>query len=214
MARPGGAPGRRADPNRWRFEGAIAGFGTAVGIRVVVGRWTRTPWGPFADVMVERSDGHRLLMAPDDRVADFVGATYRFEEVVLTPVLVEDTRGGWHVETDQLDVRLTVGGPTALGRLLRLVPSPVATAPWWASTIDPVARVALAGVRTRGSAGSGRTEWYAATAMHRIVAVAGTWLGDPLGGLRPVEPPVRFGVSSAPRTPSVTTVVTTVGTLG
>lgn len=203
-------PGRRADRTRSRFAGAIAGAGTTSGTRLVVGRWTATPWGPFADVMVEQADGHRLLLAPDDRVAGFVQSTYTFDQVVLSPVLVEDTAAGWHVETDQLDVHLSVGRRTALGRLLRLVPRPVATAPWWAAVTDPVARVVLRGVRTRGSAGSGRREWYAATDVHQVTALTGTWCGESLGALRPVDPPVRFGFSSTPRTPAVTAVVTTV----
>jgi hypothetical protein len=195
---------------RSRFTGAIAGLGTSSGIRFVVGRWSRTPWGPFSDVMVERADGHRLLLAPDERVADFVQSTYTFDEVVRTPVLVEDTADGWHVETDQLDADLTIGGSTALGGLLRRVPERVATAPWWAAAVDPLARVLLRGVRTRGSAGSERREWYAATDVRRLVAVAGTWCGQPLGELRPVDPPVRFGFSSTPRTPAVTSLVTTI----
>ena len=197
-------------PPRSRFTGAIAGFGTSSGIRVVVGRWTQTPWGAFSDVMVQRADGHRLLLAPDATVAEFVQSTYSFDEVVQTPVLVEDTADGWHVETDQLDARLRVGARSPLGLLLRSIPERVATAPWWAGLVDPMARVALRGVRTRGSAGSGRREWYAATDVHRITAVSGTWCGEPLGDLRPVDPPVSFGFSSTPRTPAVTSVVTTV----
>lgn len=205
------ARGRRpVRARRSRFTGAIAGFGSASGTRVVVGRWSQTPWGSFNDVMVERADGHRLLLAPDATVAEFVQATYSFDEVVQTPVLVEDTSSGWHIETDQLDVYLEVGTRTALGRLLQAIPERVATAPWWASAVDPVARVVLRGVRTRGSAGSDRREWYAATDVHRIIAVTGTWCGEPLGDLRPVDPPVRFGFSSTPRTPAVTSVVTTV----
>ena len=197
-------------PQRSRFTGAIAGFGTSSGIRVVVGRWMQTPWGAFSDVMVQRADGHRLLLAPDATVAEFVQSTYSFDEVVQTPVLVEDTADGWHVETDQLDARLRVGARSPLGLLLRSIPERVATAPWWAGLVDPMARVALRGVRTRGSAGSGRREWYAATDVHRITAVSGTWCGEPLGDLRPVDPPVSFGFSSTPRTPAVTSVVTTV----
>jgi hypothetical protein len=195
---------------RSRVTGAIAGFGSQCGMRVVVGRWSHTPWGAFSDVMVERADGHRMLLAPDATVAEFVQATYTFDEVVHTPVLVEDADIGWHVETDQLDVRLQVGPRTALGMLLHGIPEPVSTAPWWAGAVDPVARVVLRGVRTRGSAGAGRRAWYAATDVHRILAVSGTWCGEPLGGLRPVDPPVHFGFSSTPRTPAVTSVVTTV----
>ena len=41
----------------------------------------------------------------------------------------------------------------------------------------------------------------------------GTLDGTPLGALAPVEPPARFGFSSTPSRPSVTTVVTTVEVL-
>ena len=36
---------------RQRFHGAIAGIGSTSGIRIVVGRWDRSPWGAFADLM-------------------------------------------------------------------------------------------------------------------------------------------------------------------
>lgn len=93
---------------------------------------------------------------------------------------------------------------------MRRAPKQVVTAPWFAAAADPVARVALRGVRTRGSAGSGRREWYGATDIRRIATVDGTWCGQPLGELRPVDPAVRFGFSSTPRTPVVTSLVTTV----
>jgi hypothetical protein len=99
-----------------------------------------------------------------------------------------------------------------LGRLLRVVPSRVAASPAWASVVDPVARVALRGVRTRGTALEGRQEFYGATDLHRVVAMTGRLEGAPLGSLARVDPPCRFGFSSTPRTPSVTTVVTTVRT--
>ena len=54
-----------------RFHGRIAGFGTESGVRLVVGMWPRSPLGSFADVMVERADGHRILLAPSDEVAEF-----------------------------------------------------------------------------------------------------------------------------------------------
>jgi len=195
---------------RSRFVGAIAGIGTASGTRVVVGRWTTTPLGPLADVMVEQADGHRLLLAPSEQVADFVRLTYTFDEIVRTPVLVETAGDRWRIDTDPLQLELRIGRRTVLGLLLRTVPRPVAVAPWWAHVTDPLARVLVPGIRTRGSAGHGRREWYAATDLHRITGASGSWLDEPMGELRPVEPPVRFGFSSAPRSPSLTQVVTTV----
>jgi hypothetical protein len=195
---------------RERFTGRIAGVGSTSGVRVVVGRWDDGPWGPFADLMVEDATGHRVLVAPDERVRDFVSATYTFDEVVISPVEVTDTATGWHVGSEPLELDLSVGGPTALGRLLGVVPIGVATSPAWCALVDPVARVFVRGVRTRGTAGQERREWYGATSVRAVTAARGTWRGDALGALAPVDPPCRFGFSSTPTRPSVTDVVTTI----
>ena len=76
--------------------------------------------------------------------------------------------------------------------------------------IDPVARLALRGVRTRGSAGHGRREWYGAADVHRLTAVRARLGDDDLGSLTDVWPPVRFGFSSTPRRASIVAVTTTV----
>jgi hypothetical protein len=195
---------------RERFTGRIAGVGSTSGVRIVVGRWDASPWGSFADVMVEDSARHRVLLAPDERVRDFVAATYSFDEHVIEPVSVEDTADGWQVTTPSLSLHLVVGGRTPLGTALGLVPARVATSPAWCSLVDPVARVVMRGVRTRGTAGGDRREWYGATSVRTVTAVAGEWRGTELGRLAPVDPPCRFGFSSTPRRPSVTSVVTTV----
>ncbi|MCP3421363.1 hypothetical protein [Nocardioides pinisoli] len=195
---------------RERFTGRIAGVGSTSGVRVVVGRWDDSPWGAFADVMVEDAADHRVLLAPSERVRDFVAATYSFDEHVIEPVAVEDTDDGWQVSTPSLSLRLVVGGRTPLGALLGLVPDRLATSPGWCSLVDPVARVVLRGVRTRGTAGNDRREWYGATSVVAVSAISGGWRGTDLGTLTPVDPPCRFGFSSTPHRPSVTSVVTTI----
>lgn len=195
---------------RDRFTGRIAGVGSASGVRIVVGRWDDGPWGAFADLMVEDGAGHRVLVAPDARVRDFVTATYTFDEVSLEPVVVTNTAHGWRVTSTSLTLDLSVGGPTPLGRMLRLIPRALATAPAWCALTDPIAWITMRGVRTRGSAGGDRREWYGATSVHAIDAIAGNWRGEDLGALAPVDPPCRFGFSSTPRRPCVTSVVTTV----
>lgn len=195
---------------RERFAGRIAGVGSTSGVRIVVGRWDDGPWGSFTDVMVEDAAGHRVLLAPGERVRDFVAATYSFDEHVLEPVSVEDTADGWQVSTPSLSLRLVTGGRTPLGAALGLVPARVATAPAWCAVADPIARVVLRGVRTRGTAGGGRQEWYGATSMLAVTAIDGEWRGTDLGELAPVAPPCQFGFSSTPKRPSVTSVVTTI----
>lgn len=195
---------------RERFSGRIAGVGSRSGIRVVVGRWDDGPWGSFSDVMLEDASGHRVLIAPSEQVREFVASTYSFDEEVIEPVSVTDTPDGWQVSAPSLSLRLVVGGRTPLGAALGLVPSRLATAPMWCGLIDPVARVVMRGVRTRGTAGGDRQEWYGATSVSAVTAVEGQWRGTDLGSLAPVDPPCRFGFSSTPRRPSVTHVVTTI----
>lgn len=197
-----------------RFDGFIAGLGTATGLRVVVGHWPRSPFGAFTDVMVERPDGHRLLLAPTPRVADFVAATYTFDEVLIGPVSARTDGVRWTVDAAPLALAFRTGTRPPLGRLLHLVPRRLATAPRWIAIVDAVARRVLPGVRTRGSAGGGREEFYGALDLHRIDAATASWDGTDLGALAPVDPPVRFGFGSTPRRPSLTRVTTLVRTPG
>lgn len=197
-------------PVRSRFRGFIAGAGSTSGVRVVVGHWPTTPLGRFSDAMVETAAGHRVLLAPRDEVAEFIAATYVFDEVRIEPFEVVVSTGGWSVRSPSLSLDLGVGRRTALGAALRCVPARLAESPAWCALTDPVARVVLRGVRTRGVARAGRREWYGATDARTVTSLAGSFDGAGLGSLAPVDPPCRFGFSSTPRRPSVTTVVTTV----
>ncbi|AZZ53957.1 hypothetical protein [Rathayibacter festucae] len=201
-------PGRTS--RRLRFSGRIAGFGTASGTRIVLGLWESTPFGAFADAMVERADGHRLLIAPTDEVADFIGSTYSFDEVRLAPVAWHRVAGGIEATAGPLSLALRLGGLTRLGRLLRVVPRPLAEHPAWLTAISPVASVLVRGVSTAGSAGHGKREYYGVRAIRSILGVTASLDGADLGALGPLSPPARFGFSSAPATPAIVDVTTTI----
>lgn len=196
---------------RDRFVGRIFGIGTSSGTRLVVGDWTRSPLGRFADVMVARPGGERILLAPSSETRDYIAQTYRFDRVELVQVSVtEPAPGQVQVSAGPLSLRMTVGGRTVLGHLLRAIPAQVSCSPTFARAADPIARIALRGVRTRGSAGNGRQEFYGAREVRAIVDAAADWDGEDLGGLADVWPPPDFGFSSTPRKPCVTQVTTTV----
>jgi hypothetical protein len=199
---------------RWRliarFDGWIAGVGTTTGLRVVIGHWARSPFGPFTDVMIEQPSGWRVLLAPTERIAGFVAGTYRFDEVRTVHVTAARDRAVWQVTAPPVELTFDVGGRSLLGVLLRAVPRRLATTPGWISTIDQVVRRVLPGVRTRGSAAGHREELYAALDLHPITRARVLWEGVDQGGLAAVVPPVRFGFGSTPPAPSLVRVVTLV----
>ncbi|WP_309134427.1 hypothetical protein [Cellulomonas sp.] len=211
MTHASDAPPARGD--RLTLDGHIAGAGTQEGTRIVVGRWLRSPLGAFADVMVERPDGTRVLLAPDEDVAALVTRLYTFDAVHVVDVRVAADRAArtWTVEAGPLDARLTLGGRTPVGHLLSSLPRAVTGSAVTSGLVAGVAAVVLPGVRTRGSGVDGTPERYAAHDQHALVAVDARWGDRTLGGLRPVAPPVRFGFSSVPERPSVTAVHVVVG---
>lgn len=198
-----------------RFDGRILGAGTSSGLRLVVGDWARSPLGHFTDVMVATPEGRRILLAPDEEVAEYVTSTYTFDEVVRCEVTVVETspakgRRAWAVVAGPLTCRLDLGARTGTGWLLRAVPGPIARSRAFATLVDPVARRVHPGVRTRGSAGNGRREYYGARDQHAVTGLSGSWHGRDLGSLTEVSPAPDFGFSSTPRRPSLTRVTTTV----
>ena len=191
-----------------RFDGEIVGVGTASGIRLVVGAWSASPFGALADVMVEGADGHRTLIAPQSDIATFIAATYVFDEVRIEPTELQYEGDALRINSASLDLTVVLGGRTAVGRLLRIVPGPLRRARWWCRAIGPVARLVRPGVRTTGTAGGGRREYYCAADEHRVRSVTGAFDDIALGELRPVQPAVRFGFASTPPTPARVRVTT------
>ncbi|MEU1853835.1 hypothetical protein ABZ499_32380 [Streptomyces sp. NPDC019990] len=193
-----------------RFDGWIAGLGTASGARVVLGHWASSPFGPFSDLMFEDAGGHRLLLAPSRETADFVAGTYVFDEVRVVPVRVRVDGGrSWTASAARLDLRFRTGRRGPAGLALRAVPGVIAVRPGWITLWDRPARLLL-GARTHGSARAGRHQWYGARDLHPVTWAAVSYEGAGLGALAPVEPPVRFGSGSTPRCPCVVRVTTSV----
>ncbi|MEU8776883.1 hypothetical protein [Streptomyces sp. NPDC048606] len=200
-------PDRRRE--RQVFDGWISALGTASGTRVVVGHWPGSPFGAFGDVMLERSDGGRLLLAPTAATARYIAGVYHFDEVRVVPVEVRRRGPLWEVGAGPLRLGFRVGRRGPLGLALRAVPRTLARRPSWAALADAPARL-VTGVRTRGSSRPGCRQWYAALDLWPIVAAEASYEGVDLGALAPVLPPVRFGFASAPAAPALVRVVSTV----
>jgi len=195
---------------RWIFDGHIAGVGTASGLRAVVGLWQESPFGPFADAMVELPSGRRILLAPTAEVADFIAAVYNFDEIRVVDIGVQHAGGALTLDAGHLQLRAALGARTALGMAARLIPHALAMHPRWLQAISPLAARLSPGVRTAGTAGGGRREYYGVTDLHRIDAATVSWDGIDAGALAAVRPAVGFGFSSVPPQPGIARVRTTV----
>jgi hypothetical protein len=194
----------------WIFDGHIAGLGTSSGLRAVVGVWQQSPFGAFSDVMLQQPSGRRLLLAPTAAVADFIAATYAFDDVALVGVSARLERGSLRVDAGPLAVSAVIGSRTLLGRTLRAVPRPLAVHPRWLGAVSPVAGLLSGGSRTAGTAGSGRREYYGVSDLHTITSAVVSWNGTDAGALAPIHPAVTFGFSSVPPQPSLARVRTTI----
>ena len=125
------------------FDGEICGFGTTSGHRVVIGRWSESPFGSFADVMHEAPDGTRTLLAPNARVAEFVQGTYVFDRVEIVEIVTRRSADVLHVHAGELSVVVATGSRTALGWALHALPRSVARSRrWCALDRSPRARAA------------------------------------------------------------------------
>jgi hypothetical protein len=195
---------------RWVFDGHIAGIGTASGLRAVAGIWQESPFGPFADVMVQLPSGRRILLAPAADAAEFIAATYSFEEVRVLNVSAGLGGQALTVDAGPLVIRAAQGGRALLGTLLRTVPRRLAVHTRWLTAVSPLAAAASSGTRTFGTAGNGRLEYYGVSDLHHISSAVVSWEGADAGTLSRIRPPVTFGFSSVPPRPSLARVRTTV----
>jgi hypothetical protein len=164
--------------------------------------------------MLQTADDERVLLAPDVAVAEFVASTYHFDRVEVGEVSADLGAKSLSVTTATLVARIGIGAAAPIDRLLRLVPRRLATSPRWLRAIDPIAARVVPGVHTHGTAGNGRVEYYGVGRSRRIVAIDGHYRDQPFEGLAPLRPPVSFGFSSAPSSPQIVAVTTTIDESG
>jgi hypothetical protein len=147
------------------------------------------------DVMWAKPDGARVLIAPNERVAEFVGAIYHFDEVVIDAVHVGRTPRALAVAAAGLRMRLNLGRafvlPLPHNRPLaftRFVESPIAER--------------LMNVKTYGVTNKGIEEWYQARSVSWVQSASASLDGTHLGAMSKVVP-LKVGVSEPPSRPSV-----------
>lgn len=175
------------------MRGSIVSSGFRSGDRVVVGDWLESPVGRLTDVMWAAPSGERVLYAPDEEAAAFIGGIYEFDRIEVVDL-----------RADRGSRTLTV---SFRDRLLRFdarrgLPIPFRRPAWFTRRIEgPIAR-RLLGVHTFGTSPTGVEEWYRADRWAPLRDASAVVAGRSLGEMRPVSPACGFGFSEPPKRPS------------
>ena len=204
---------RRADLDR--FHGRITAAAFASGEQLVIGAWHGSPFGPFADVMWVRPDGHRVLLAPSDEIAGYVGSLYAFDEVRVVPVIGRATATSVAVDAGPVEVRLTAGPRTWRSWVFAARPRRLRRWPGWIEFEDrlvgPLGSFLLGGapgVRLAGRTPGGVREWYSIDDHRPVVAGALRIDGVDAGVLSELRPGLGVGLSDFPDAPASVTLTT------
>lgn len=185
---------KRSKPVRWTLTGTIASSGFASGDRIVIGYWTDSPLGAFSNVLWVRPDAERVLLAPDQAVADFITALHTVDRVEIVPVKAGAGDRWLELEAGPVEVQLKAAAGVRM---------PVPRPPWVTRFVEaPIAR-ALLGVQVYGTTPSGVRGWYRADEHRRIVTGWATADGRDLGAIGPLTPALHIGLSEPPQHPSI-----------
>ena len=159
---------------RWSMKGVIASARFASGDRFFIGYWDDTPLGPFTDVMWARSDGTRVLLVPDESVADFITGVYSFDRVEIAAVKATGGERFLELTAGPVEVQLKAG----VGYRI-----PFPRPPWVTRWVEaPIARLAF-GVDAYTVTPRGVRRWYRTDEHRPISAGWATLDGRDLGAL-------------------------------
>ena len=177
-----------------RIRGSISSAGFAGGNRFVVGHWERSPIGPFGDVMWGTPDGQRILLAGNQKVADFVTSIYNFDDVRIGDLQTESDGRVTTVEGLGLNLHLS-------GGIARVIPfsRPLSFTRF---VERPLAKF-LMGVETFGTSSRGVSEWYQAKQWRWVKSGTAVLDGNNLGELSNFSQPIEVGFSEPPSKPAI-----------
>jgi len=173
-----------------RIKGTISSVGFSDGNRFVVGHWTHSPIGAFADLMWGTPEGKKILLTTNERVSNFVSAIYDFDETRIGELEIESDGRSIFVSGFGLEINLFGGSirgfiPPRPLSFTRFIENPFASL--------------LMGVQTFGTSSRGVTEWYQARKWRWVTSGETILDGRSLGSPSPFAKPLGVGFSEPPR---------------
>lgn len=143
--------------------------------------------------MWAKKDGTRVLIAPNQEIADYVTAMYSFDEVLLEEVLTSLDERSIKVNCKTMDLEFSWnrGFPIPFKRSLLFI-----------QTIELFFAKLIFSTRTYGITKDNRKEWYAIDRVSHVKTATAHINGKNAGKFKPMKEPCKFGFSEAPEKPS------------
>jgi uncharacterized membrane protein len=175
------------------FKGRITSSGFSSGDRIVVGAWNESPFGEFTDIMWAKPDGQRVLIAPNQEVADYVDAMYSFDQIEIQDINIKHGENNLSVDCNSMKLEFE------WNRGFRI---PFKRSLFFIATVELFFAKLFFGTRTHGVTKNHRKEWYAIDRVSKITNAEALISGQNLGRMSSMSEPCKFGFSEAPKKPS------------
>ena len=175
------------------FQGRISSAAFDTGDRIIVGNWHESPLGKFSDVMWANPEGNRTLIAPSDKVAEYLNSIYSFDETIIQDIEVigDESQLSLKCEKMELEFKWNKGWKVPFKRSLLFI-----------STVEGIFARMFFGTKTYGLTKNGRKEWYAIDRVSKLTTATASIDSTNLGPMNTMKEPCKFGFSEAPKKPS------------
>lgn len=175
------------------FEGRITSCGFSSGDRIVIGTWINTPFGSFSDIMWAKPDGTKVLIAPNQKIANYISSLYDFDIIKIEELDIESDENMMKIETKDLNCHFEWSRGVSF--LIKKRPL------WFVASIEYFFGWLIFGTKTYGKTKNGKKEWYAVDRLSRLTLADVEFNGKNLGKQTKFHPKANFGFSDPPKMP-------------
>jgi len=176
------------------FEGRITSCGFTSGDRLVLGHWKESPFGSFLDIMWAKSDGTKILIAPNQEIANYISSMYEFDIIKIEEIRIEESINQIKIETTDINCHFKWSGGISFMTKKRPL--------WFISSVEYLFGWLIFGTKTHGKTKNGKKEWYAVDRLSKLISARADINGEDLGKFTSFYPKANFGFSDPPKMPS------------
>ena len=176
------------------FEGRITSCGFSSGDRLVIGSWKKSPFGEFSDIMWAKSDGTKVLIAPNKEIGDYISSMYNFDTIKIEEINLEETHNMMKLDAKEINCHFEWNNG---------IPFIIKKRPlWFVASIEYLFGWLIFGTKTHGKTKDGKKEWYVVDRLSKLTKANVNIENKDLGNYTNFYPKANFGFSDPPKMPS------------